>query len=233
MNMVAIKSFDHRGKLLAERRLGRKERRQLEAVPAKLLPGQAPIDERLPWHIVHCVGRTDDYAIEFLKERAIETYYPRVRELRAVPKRTLSKQQRALGLKIMKYQLVPLLPRYLFVRMDLGKPGWRDVFAYAGIGGMVCEGNLPVRVPDAMINGIRGEEVDGAVPGITPARAVFKTGENLRIKDGPFSGLSAQVEYPLDVTIEEIDASTRIRVVVALLGGHTPVELHVSQIERL
>ena len=133
----------------------------------------------------------------------------------------------------MRPRLVPFMPRYVFVHFDMGKPGWREIFSFAGIGGMVCEGNLPVAVPDALVASIREREVDGAVPGKSPARLIFKLGEEVRIDGGPFAPLSAIVEALPDAPIEQIDSETRIKVSVNLFGRPTPVHLTVGQVDKL
>ncbi len=184
------------------------------------------------WHIVHFLGRSERQAIDFLRDRRIEVYYPMVREMRPVPRKELSKKQRASGIAIRRPKLVPLFPRYMFVRFDMGKDGWREIFDHAGVGGMVCEGDLPVRVRDDLIAGIRGREIDGAVPGATPAELIFKIGETVRIKDGPFASFDGVVERLPSVAIEEIDADTRIRVAVSIFGRSTPVELEVQQVRK-
>ncbi len=210
---------------LAERLLeDSKPRRRPEAVDGEGDPR---------WHVVHCTGRSDRQVVDFLGERKIETYHPMMRELRRVPRRELSRKQRASGLAIMRPQLVALLPRYIFVRFDMGRPGWREIFAFAGIGGLVCDGGLPVRVPDAMVDGLRAREIDGAVPGKTPAALIFGLGETVRVKDGPLAGFKAIVEKLPDVALEAIDSDMRIVVAMHLFGQQTAVGLKLGQVEKL
>ena len=44
-------------------------------------------------------------------------------------------------------------------------------------------GDLPVGIDDALLNVLRCREVDGAVPGKTPARAILATS----VSEGPFA----------------------------------------------
>lgn len=185
------------------------------------------------WHIVHCVGKSDRHVVDWLKRLELETYYPGVREMRAVPKKELSQKQRKSGVKVMRPQVVPLFPRYMFVRFDMGKNGWRDMFRIAGVGGMVCHGEMPVWVPDGLIDDIRGKEVDGAVPGKTPAHLIFKVGEEVRVSGGPFASFLGVVDRLPTAAIEEIDPDDRIKVVIDIFGRSTSVDLEISQIEKL
>ncbi|SRR5216684_677493 len=186
----------------------------------------------LSWHVVRCVGKNDGYVLDWLKKCKLETYYPRVREMRPLPKRQLSPSQRNAGVEVMKPQLVALCPRYPFVRFDIKRDDWHRIFEFAGIAGMVCEGNLPVWMPNRLIERIRLREVDGAVPGKTPAKLIFAIGDQVRVTTGPFAAFPGQIETILEKSIEDVDGETRIKVAVNLFGRPTPVELEASQIEK-
>lgn len=185
------------------------------------------------WHVVHCVGKTDKYVIDWLTEKFnFEVYYPAVREMRPVPHKKLSAKQRKSNIEILRPAVVPFFPRYVFVRFDMDRDNWREIFKFVGVGGMVCEGYLPVWVSDALIESIKKREVDGAVPGKTLARVIFSVGDHVRVTDGPFASFPGIVEKGLDVSIEELDTDTRIKVAVNLFGRPTPVDLELSQIEK-
>jgi transcriptional antiterminator NusG len=185
------------------------------------------------WHLVQCAGKSDVYVLEWLKKLEFETYYPQVREMKPVPKRKLTQSQRKAEMRIMRPQVVPFLPRYVFVRFDLRRSAWRDIFGFAGVVGMHCNGDLPAPIADGLIDALRGNELDGAIPGKTPSRMIFRLGERVRVIDGPFASFYGTVERLANVPIEEIDPDTRIRVAVDIFGRATPVELEVSQISKL
>lgn len=187
----------------------------------------------LAWHIVHCVGKQDQYVLDWLSKLNFDSYYPGVREMRPVPKKQLSHNQRQSGVVIMRPRIVPFFPRYMFVRFDMGVHGWREIFKFAGVAGMVCEGDLPVWVPDALIDSIRMREVDGAVPGKTPAKMIFAIGDEVQVINGPFASFPGVVEEIPDKPIEEIDSEARIKVLVNIFGRPTPVSLEINQVEKL
>lgn len=192
------------------------------------------LDASRRWHIVHCVGRSDEAIIDWLDEKfKFKTYYPSVREMRPVARKHLSRKQRSCGLTIMRPTVVPMFPRYVFVKFDMGTNDWRDVFRFAGATGMVCHGDLPVFVPDTLIDSIKSREVDGAVPGKTSARVVFAIGQHVTVIDGPFASFPGIVEKGLDIPIEELDADTRIKVAVNIFGRPTPVDLEITQVQKL
>jgi Transcription termination factor nusG len=88
------------------------------------------------WHVVRAIGRSDEAVSRLLVNVGFTVYCPRILELRPLAKRQLSAAQRRAGIAICRPQLVPLFPRYLFVRFDMGRAGWREVFSIAGVGGL-------------------------------------------------------------------------------------------------
>ena len=189
------------------------------------------------WHVVHCVGESDQHVINWLGPEHFnyEVYYPLVREMRAVPRNQQSQKERRSPFKIMRPKLVPFFPRYVFVRVDLSRDNWREAFDIAGVGGMLCHGSLPAPVIDREIQAIKAREVNGAVPGKLKIQEVFKfeIGEVVRITDGPFASFEGQIETMLEGAIEGVDPLARIRVLAYLFGRQTPVELEISQIAKL
>lgn len=202
----------------------------VEYVEAKRLADRAA-DRR--WHLVHAVGRTEDATLKWLKKFKIETYRPTMWDDRLVPKARLSRGQRALNLQIYEPIIVPLFPRYMFVRIDIARDRWQEPMKIAGVVGMVYAGGVPLLVPDNAIDAIKAQEVKGAVPGDVPARLVFSVGENVRVTDGPFAAFNAVVEEGLDVPISAIAGDERIKVAVHIFGRPTPVELHIGQVAKL
>jgi len=197
---------------------------------ARLIKPQSEGDPT--WYVVRAVGKSDDAAIDGLNRLDIETYYPQVMQMRPVQRKLLSAAQRRSGIVIKKPQLGPLFPRYIFARFGMARASWRDVFKIAGVGGMLCEGDLPVRVTDDLIGAIRSRESNGAVPGSVTLRAVFKVGDKVTVTDGVFASFPGVVEKGIDCPIEDIDPDTRIKVAVHIFGRATPVELEVWQVSK-
>lgn len=192
---------------------------------------RGPGDPR--WYLVQCAGKSDPYVLDWLGKLNFETYYPKVREMRPVPKRKLTQSQRTAVMQIMRPQVVPFFPRYVFVRFDIRSGVWRDIFAFAGVVGMHCHEDRPAPIADVLIDSLRARELEGAIPGKTPSKLIFKLGERVRVSDGPFASFYGTIEKLADVPIEQIDPDTRIKVAVDIFGRLTPVELEISQLEKL
>lgn len=202
------------------------------SIDAQVAMLSKPKGNPLPWHIVRRVGSNDQHALDWLKRMHLETYYPMVREMRPVPRKKLSQKQRQSGGSILRPTLMPFFPSYIFVRMKLAGMDWRSLKDIAGIGGLACEGGLPIEIPEALIDAIRVREIGGAVPGKTPAKLIFKLGQVVRVTEGPFASFEGLVEKLPDVDIQDIDSETRIRVALELFGRATTVDLPVASIEK-
>ena len=189
-------------------------------------------DER--WLLGHCIGKPDTHVTAVLKRAHIEEYYPQIREFRPVPRKMLSQKQRAAGIVVKRPMLVPLLPRYRLLRVDVGRHDLEDILKLAGIGGLVCEGGAVVTVSHSLIEWVHKVEIEGAIPGTSSARVIFSVGEKVRISgDGPFAQFNAIVQESLDIPIEELDPDTRIKVAIALLGRPSVLDLSLSEVEKL
>lgn len=182
------------------------------------------------WHVVSITQRSDAHAVEWLTRAGFETYYPQLRDMRPVPLRKRSPRQRKAVFTPMEPVVIPLFPRYVFVRFDPAQPGWQAAFARAGAAGLLCHGGQPAAIADADLARFRDAEIDGAVPGGIPTRFVVPVGAQVRIIDGVFSGIEAKVQRGIDIPLGELDDGARIVVLANLFGGAAPVEVEIGQV---
>lgn len=193
------------------------------------------------WHVGFSINLSDARLIRTLGKAHYETYYPMVRELRAMPKRRLTLRHRGNPIAGRRAVLVPLWPRYIFIRFDPlhYEFGRRELFEFAGLQGLLCDedhgGHRLAPVDDALVERWRGKEINGAIPGHATAKdlIIFKVGETVRINHGPFAGFNGEVTKLPNVPIEELDETARVNILVAMFGGRTPVELELGDIEKL
>lgn len=201
-------------------------------------------DRDRTWHLVQ-IGDgfgSGAVSVEFLRRQRIVFYRPLMRRMKAVPKKRLSQAQRRRRVTILREKVEPFFPGYAFVTFTEAGEQWREIFKMAGIRGLVSAGGLPVRVPWQMIDEIRAREIDGAVPASTKlADLPYTIGMRVRVTDGPFASFSGIVtELPTDVkqvagelTLEELDESYRVQLLVDIFGRSTPVSLSLSQLETI
>jgi transcriptional antiterminator NusG len=120
----------------------------------------------------------------------------------------------------------------LFVRFDMGRSGWREVFSIAGVAGLVCEGGLPVPVSPAVIERIKDIETSGAIRARDEKmRVVLAIGQQVRINSGPFVEFHGVMQTALDKPFDDVGPDTRIKVALNLFGGATVAELGAWQVE--
>lgn len=184
------------------------------------------------WHVVQCApGESDKHACDWLDRLKYQVYYPRIRSMRRVGRKRMSQRQRRARLTVMREVLAPLLPRYVFTCFDLADGRWREIFEIAGVTGIVCENGLPVPVSDDLIARMRNAEVDGAIPGATPAAEVYRLGQLVEIVDGPFAAFRGEIEQVKMGTIDGVVAAVQLTVAINIFGRLTPADLEPWQVE--
>ena len=183
------------------------------------------------WYIVQCGRRTDRQVLDAFDRFKIETYYPTITEMKPLPRRRMSQQQRRAGFAVMQPQEAALFPRYVFTRFDIQTPQWREAFDHAGVAGIMCHSNMPIWMSDAGIERVRSM-VGSPVTSSDSLRSLLNVGDDVIVTNGPFASFPGVVETILDVPIEKLSASMRIKVAVNIFGRATPVDLEYWQVAK-
>jgi len=158
------------------------------------------------WAVARLQPQHENAGLTHLRLNGYEIYYPRVREKRI-------RQGRRIEVR------PPLFWGYaLFVVKD----GIRYTARWAiGVSAVIMDGVKPARVPDAIIDEIKGRERNGAV--VLPERTMFKPGDQVRVLTGPLSGHLA--------IFAGMKPRERVEVLLQLLGSLQKVELPRDSIE--
>jgi len=192
---------------------------ELEPVPGAetvLLEEQLVGDERA-WYVVHCysgyenkVRHNLEQRIESMgmKDKIFDVVVPTEEEIevREGKRRTIERR---------------VFPGYILVNMILSEESWYVVRNTPGVTGFVGMGNAPTPLrPEEVAQIIKRMEAEA--PRI---KVTFKSGERVRIVDGPFNDFRG--------TVDEIDMErAKVRVRVNFFGRETPVELDFLQVEK-
>ena len=114
-----------------------------------------------------------------------------------------------------------VFPGYILVYMIMSEESWYVVRNTPGVTGFVGMGNEPTPLrPEEVSQIIKRMEADA--PRI---KVTFKSGERVRIVDGPFNDFRG--------TVSEIDMDrAKVRVMVNFFGRETPIELDFLQVEK-
>jgi transcriptional antiterminator RfaH len=116
----------------------------------------------------------------------------------------------------------PLFSRYLFVSIDLATQRWYAIQSTVGIAKLIRNGDAPIAVPDAIVEGLKGrEDSDGYV--LLEQRPRFSPGDQVRISDGAFCDCLG--------LYEGISGHQRSAILLDLLGRKVRVVLDSQVIE--
>lgn len=132
-----------------------------------------------------------------------------------------------------------VLPGYVLVRMELTDESWGVVRHTPSVTGFVGHGQTPVPLSVDEVLGMLKPSVVAKVSAEFSSKASaqpkaaktvevvdFDIGDSVIVTDGPFTGVHA--------TITEINANTsRLKALVKMLGGETPVDLEFRQVEKV
>jgi transcription termination/antitermination protein NusG len=174
-------------------------------------------DDGRSWYVVHCysgyenkVRHNLEQRIETMgmKDRIFDVVVPTEEEIEVKEGKRRTVERR-------------VFPGYILVNMILLEESWYVVRNTPGVTGFVGMGNQPTPLrPEEVAQIIKRMEAEA--PRI---KVTFKSGERVRIVDGPFNDFRG--------TVAEIDMErAKVRVMVNFFGRETPVELDFLQVEK-
>ncbi len=183
--------------------------------PARTDP-QADGDTR-QWYVVHCysgyenkVRHSIEQRIETMgmQDRIFDVVVPTEEEIevREGKRRTIERR---------------VFPGYILVQMIMDEDSWYVVRNTPGVTGFVGMGNDPTPLRPEEVSQIM-RRMESEAPKV---KIAFKTGQKVRIVDGPFNDFVGTVG---DVDMEK----HKVRVMVSFFGRETPVELDFLQVEK-
>jgi transcriptional antiterminator NusG len=174
-------------------------------------------DDGRAWFVVHCYSGYENKVRHNLEQR-IETMgmkdmifdivVPTEEEIevREGKRRTVERR---------------VFPGYILVNMVMTEESWYVVRNTPGVTGFVGMGNTPTPLRPEEVSQII-KRMEAEAPRI---KVTFKSGERVRIVDGPFNDFRG--------TVAEIDMErAKVRVMVNFFGRETPVELDFLQVEK-
>jgi transcription termination/antitermination protein NusG len=175
------------------------------------------ITDQRAWYVVHCYSGYENKVRHNLEQR-IDTMGMKDKIFDVV-----IPTQEEIEVKDGKRRTVErhVFPGYVLVNMILTEESWYVVRNTPGVTGFVGMGNAPTALRPEEVSQIL-KRMEAEAPTI---KVTFKTGERVRIVDGPFNDFRG--------TVAEIDMErSKVRVMVNFFGRETPVELDFLQVER-
>jgi transcriptional antiterminator RfaH len=147
------------------------------------------------WYVVQTRPHAERKAAEHLVRQGFEAYLPRFLKRRRHARRV-------------EKVAAPLFPRYLFVSVDVTTQRWLSIRSTIGVATLVCNGNVPAEIPEAVIQGLRAREMSGLVT--LEQRRRFTLGDPVRVIDGAFANCLG--------LYEDTPAQDRVAILLDLLG---------------
>lgn len=117
-----------------------------------------------------------------------------------------------------KSTLRKVFPGYVLIKMIMTDESWYVVRNTRGVTGFVGPGSKPVPLTDEEVIAMGVEEL---VPVVD-----YEVGDNVRVVSGPLENFIGIVE---EINMEK----RKVRVSVSMFGRETPVELDLTQIQRI
>ncbi len=176
-----------------------------------------PGSEQRAWYVIHCYSGYENKVRHNLEQR-IETMGMKDKIFDVV-----IPTQEEIEVKDGKRRTVErhVFPGYVLVNMILSEESWYVVRNTPGVTGFVGMGNTPTALRPEEVSQIL-KRMEAEAPHI---KVSFKSGERVRIVDGPFNDFRG--------TVAEIDMErSKVRVMVNFFGRETPVELDFLQVEK-
>jgi transcriptional antiterminator RfaH len=159
------------------------------------------------WYALYTKPKKEFQVRGLLEGQGIETYLPTVR-------RKVRRRDRP--------ETKVYFPCYLFARIDFTQTPRSSIAWMPGIRRIVGTGEQPAIVADEIVDLVRhrlgGKEEVGY--------GNIKQGDRVRIISGPLRDLDAVFDQP-------VSAAQRVRILLAVMGRMTPVEIDASDIQRI
>jgi transcriptional antiterminator RfaH len=164
------------------------------------------IEERR-WIAIHTQQNAELKAEHHLRRQGYRVYLPKyLRQIRHARR--------------IEQVIRPLFPRYLFVELS-DRETWRPMRSTVGVSALVCAGEHPAAVPEAIIARIRARENDDGLVRLNDGED-FHRGEIVHVELGSFSGL--------DGIFECCDDRERVTILLNILGRQVRARLPLEAI---
>lgn len=158
------------------------------------------------WHAIYTRPHSEIIVNQQLEDRGFEVYFP------------VLQFDRGYGRGI---RIEPFFPHYLFFKVDLSSSSAYGLRWMPGVRSFVETDNVPIIVPDAVIETLQ-VRLNATTKGlIRKSEWLFRPGQIVQIKDGPFKGFDAVFEKGLS-------GDERVQILLTCMGSSVRVNVAVS-----
>ncbi|MDJ0894083.1 MAG: transcriptional activator RfaH [Alphaproteobacteria bacterium] len=163
------------------------------------------------WFAVHTQPHAEQKAKINLERQGFEVYLPRYLKRRSHARK-------------IEWVPSPLFPRYLFTAFDPAVARWRSIMSTFGVSHLICRGNLPVAVPEDVVELIRGREDEKGM--VTLAlQAPFEKGETVQVTAGTLVDQVGLFDHMTD--------DDRVVILLKMLGREVSASLPLNAVRAV
>ncbi len=160
------------------------------------------------WYLIYCKPQQERIARDNLERQGYVVYLP----LAPVRRRRKGRTVRIID---------PIFPRYLFINLSDQTDDWGPIRSTIGVSSLVRFGQVPAKIPDSLIEGLRIREDSDGIQEI-PEQG-FKPGDKVRIAEGIMEGFEAIFQCK--------KSDERVILLLKIAENIAKVELESNQIE--
>lgn len=159
------------------------------------------------WYVIYTKPRQEVRALENLGNQGYSCFLP-----------VLNVERLRNGRRVLISEA--LFPRYLFIQLEEGRSNWSSIRSTRGVVRLVEFGGVSVQVPITLIDALAEQ----------PSRqqALFDVGDQLRVINGPFVGVEAELLH----LYETPDGEARVMVLMDILMRPQQISLPASAVRR-
>jgi transcriptional antiterminator RfaH len=164
------------------------------------------------WYVIHTQPKKENIAVLNLLNQGFTAFLPKCHAVRHhARKKTVV--------------MMPLFPRYLFIKPSLAQPRWSSINSTRGVSYILRQHNQePVPMPVGVVESLMAAQVSDQVVPLS-SLALFKPGEKLQVLNGAFSGNVA--------IYEKMTTEDRVQILLDILGRDIRVSVSIHEVASL
>jgi transcriptional antiterminator RfaH len=160
------------------------------------------------WYLIYCKPQQERIARDNLKRQGYVVYLP----FAPVKRRKKGRTVRIVD---------PIFPRYLFIYLSDQTDDWGPIRSTIGVSSLVRFGQVPAKIPDSLIEGLRMREDSDGIQEI-PERE-FRPGDTVRIAEGIMEGYEGIFQCQ--------KSNKRVMLLLKIAENTAKIEIESNQIE--
>jgi len=111
----------------------------------------------------------------------------------------------------------PLFPRYIFVKLDLGRDRWLNINGTAGVCELITVRDRPLPLPGGLVEALMTAHADPK-----DRDEAFHVDKTVQLRGGPFAELIGRIAH--------VDDKGRVQVLLEIMGRAVSVQTTVAQL---